>query len=65
MSETLRQNDAVRTMTVGYLKYSRRTAPYIRIVNNYLSACGFKCGDKVSVEYKRDRLTITRKEATI
>jgi len=50
-------SETTRIITVGS---SRRIVPYIRIVNNYLLACGFKVGDKISVEYKLNQLILTK-----
>jgi len=47
-------------MTVSSLHLSRRILPYIRLVNNYLLACGFKVGDKINVEYQQNKLILTK-----
>jgi len=47
-------------MTVSSLHFLRRTIPYIRLANNYLTACGFRPGDKIKVEYSQNQLLITK-----
>ncbi len=54
------ENDNSRPMTVSSLHFPRRIVPFIRIANNYLLACGFKGGDKISLEYKQNKLIITK-----
>jgi len=59
MSE-IKNDSETRIMTISQIKFPRRTVPYVRIANNYLWACGFKVGDKISVTYQQDKLIITK-----
>jgi len=49
------------TVYYGFTKVKYRKIPVIRLGGNYLTAIGFKIGDKLCVELADNKVTIIKK----
>jgi len=60
------KNMKIKTMTVSYKPGTNilgsKPMPYIRISNRYLEQYGFEHGDKIVVQYRKGKITITKHE---